>query len=80
MKTLATARIVAAGLALGTGAAMSAPVSMPGSGATLNVGSLLQPAQYYGGYRYRYRPYCYTVRRCSGYGYYRRCWRERICR
>lgn len=81
MKTLATALIVAAGLGLAAGAAMAAPVGMPGSGATLNAGTLLQPAQYYGGgYGYRYRPYCYYVQRCGygPYGYH--CWRERVCR
>jgi hypothetical protein len=83
MKTLATALIVAAGLSLGAGAATAAPVSMPGT--TLDVGGLLQQAQYYGGgygggYGYRYRaPYCYYVRRCGygPYGYH--CWRERVC-
>ena len=75
MKTLVTALAVAVGLSLGAAAAAAAPVSMPG--ATLNVGSLLQPAQYYGGYGYRYRPYCYRVRRCDYYG---RCWYERVCR
>jgi hypothetical protein len=80
MKTFATALVVAAGLSLGAGAATAAPVSMPGSGPALDVGSLLTPAQYYGGYGYRYRPYCYYVRRCGygPYGYH--CWRERICR
>lgn len=83
MKRFVTALIVAAGLSFGAGAAIAAPVGVPGSGATLNVGSLLLPVQYYGGYRYRprrYRPYCYYVRRCSGYYPYQRCWRERICR
>ncbi|MFN3349194.1 hypothetical protein [Pseudorhodoplanes sp.] len=80
MKTFATALIFAAGLGLASSTATAAPVSMPGSGAALNVGSLFQPAQYYGGYGYRYRPYCYYVRRC-GYGPYGyRCWRQRICR
>jgi hypothetical protein len=80
MKTFVTALVVAAGLSLGAGAAAAAPVSMPGSGTTLNVGSLLTPAQYYGGGGYGYRPYCYYVRRCGygPYGYH--CWRERICR
>jgi hypothetical protein len=79
MKTLATALIVAAGLSLGTGAVSAAPVSAPGT--ALNVQGLITPAQYYGGgYGYRYRPYCYYVRRCGygPYGYH--CWRERVCR
>jgi hypothetical protein len=80
MKTFVTALVVAAGLSLGAGAAVAAPVSMPGSGTTLNVGSLLTPAQYYGGGGYGYRRHCYYVRRCGygPYGYH--CWRERICR
>lgn len=80
MKTFTTALLVAAGLSLAAGAAIGAPVSAPGSSATLNVGSLVTPVQYYGGYGYRYKPYCYYVRRCGygPYGYH--CWRERVCR
>lgn len=77
MKTFATALLVAAGLSLGAGAVSAAPVSAPGT--TLNVQGLFTPAQYYGGYGYRYRPACYYVRRCSGYYPYQRCWRERVC-
>lgn len=80
MKTLATALIVAAGLSLGAGAAIAAPLSTPA--APLNVQGLFTPAQYGGGYGggYGYRaPYCYYVRRCGygPYGYH--CWRERVC-
>lgn len=67
MKTFATALIVAAGLSLGAGAAIAAPVGAPGSATAQTVGSLLTPAQYYGGYG-GYGPYGY------------RCWRERIRR
>ncbi|MGV3634301.1 MAG: hypothetical protein ACO1NY_08105 [Pseudorhodoplanes sp.] len=79
MKMFATALIVAAGLGLSAATVSAAPVSAPGS--ALNVQSLITPAQYYGGgYGYRYRPYCYYVRRCGygPYGYH--CWRERVCR
>lgn len=77
MKTFATALIVAAGLSLCSGAVSAAPAGAPGT--TLNLQGLFTPAQYYGGYGYRYRPRCYYVRRCSGYYPYQRCWRERVC-
>jgi hypothetical protein len=82
MKALVTALAVAAGLTLGAGAATAAPVSIPGSAALNGQGSFTL-AQYYGGgygggYGYR-RPYCRNVQHCSGYGYYRRCWYERVC-
>lgn len=80
MKTLLTALAVAAGLSFVAGVATAAPISTPGT-APLNVQGLFTPAQYYGGgYGYRYKPYCYYVRRCGygPYGYH--CWRERICR
>jgi hypothetical protein len=78
MKTLVTALTVVAGLTFGAGAAAAAPVSIPGT--ALNVQGLFTPAQYYGGGGYGYRrPYCRNIQRCSGYGYYRRCWYERVC-
>ena len=77
MKMFATALVVAAGLSVGAGAAVAAPVSTPG--AQLHVQGLFTPAQYYGG-GYRYRRPCWYERRCSGYYPYQRCWRVRVCR
>lgn len=75
MKKLFTALAVAGSLTLAGSAATAAPISKP----ALDVQGLFTPAQYYGGGGYGYRPYCYYVRRCSGYGYYQNCWRERVC-
>ena len=86
MKKLLTALVFAGGVGLAGSAAIAAPVSTPGLG--LNVQSLIQPAQYYGGggyggggygYRQHYRPACHYVRKCSGYHPYQHCWRERVC-
>ncbi len=83
MTKLLTALAVAGCFTFAAGsAALAAPVGTPGTGSTLNMQSLIQQTQYYGGgYRRNYyRPACYYVRRCSGYYPYQRCWRERICR
>lgn len=83
MKTFATALLVAAGLTIGVGSVVAAPVSAPGN--SLHVQGQFTPAQYYGGGYgggggYGYRRQCWYERRCSGYYPYQRCWRERVCR
>ncbi|RKE73245.1 hypothetical protein [Pseudorhodoplanes sinuspersici] len=79
MRKVLIALAVAVGIGAIGSAAVAAPASTPSTGTSLDVQGLFTPAQYYGGYGYRYRPRCYYVRRCSGYYPYQRCWRERIC-
>jgi hypothetical protein len=82
MKTILSTALVAAGLALaGVSGAAAAPASGAAIGNAANLLNQIEQAQYYYGYKPRYhRPYCYYVTRCSGYGYYRHCWREQVCR
>jgi hypothetical protein len=86
MKTILTTALVAAGFALaGVSGAAAAPASGAAIGNAANLLSQIEQAQYYGGgggygYRRYHRPYCYYVTRCSGYGYYRNCWKEQVCR
>jgi hypothetical protein len=77
MKKIVFATLVAAGLGLaGTTGASAAPANGAAINGAINMQSMIEQAQYY---YYRRGPRCRSVRVCSGYGYYRRCWYERRC-